>query len=143
MITIEPYKLSGTAYVMSDEAGVEIPGVDVWVFDDERTGLYQEALISGTDAVIEYMITRERIPDAENGFKLTFSNEIFDGYQIVGYWYKQGQAAPPYNMDITGNWYMWTIPFTNYPKICGWLCPALFLYMPQAPQRLYVRVDPK
>lgn len=143
MITIEPYKLSGTAYVMTGDDGVEYPGVDVWVFDDERTGLQQEALISGTDEIIEFITKAMNIPDPEAGFKLTFSDDIFDGYQLVGYWIKEGFAEGMWIGDIVGNWYLWNLPFQNTPGIQGWLCPALFLYFKSAPQRLYIRVDPK
>ena len=141
MITIYPYKLSGNAYVMSGENGITIPGIDVWVFDDETTGLYQEALISGTDEVIDFMTSH--IPNASDGFKLTFSNEPLDGQQIIGYWYKEGYADGDWGRDILGNWYLWNLPFQNYPSIAGWLCPALFLYFDTAPQRLYVIVEPK
>ena len=140
MITIYPYKLPGSSYMMIDRTGIEVPGLDVWVFDDEQHGLHQEALISGTDEVIEF-VTKD-IPDAEKGFKLIFSDEMFENYQLVGYWYKAGYAKGPWASDIKGNWYLWNLPFQNNPKIYGWLCLALFLYFETAPSKLYIRVEP-
>jgi hypothetical protein len=38
-----------------------------WVFDDQRTGLKEEAFILGTSEMISRVIERKRIPDAARG----------------------------------------------------------------------------
>lgn len=138
ILEIYPYRLSGTAYVMDDGNGNQIEGKDIWVFDDHRVGLQYEALVSGTDLVADYIT--QPIKDAENGFKLIFSDEPFEGYQLEGKWVKEGKM---YLGDIIGNWYVWNHPNIELPNIPGWLCPALFLYFENAPKMLYIRAEAK
>ena len=107
------------------------PGTDCWVFDDERTGLKEEAFVEGTSEMITRVITSKRIPAAEKGFLLTFSDQPFDGHDVVRHW-TRGDADG-------GNWYEGDVlgePMDN------WLCPALLLYFEKPPARLYVRCDP-
>lgn len=95
-----------------------------------------EALISGTDRAIDYLV--KDIPNARNGFKLTFSHQPFKGYQLIGDWVKEGYNE---NGFIPGNWYIWHKPGHWTPGINGWLCPALFLYFKEAPKKLYIRAE--
>jgi hypothetical protein len=44
---------------------------------------------------------------------------------------------------IHGNWYIWEDPLNPHIQIYGWLCPALFLYFPKAPEFLYVQAETK
>ena len=106
---IEPYWAKGT-----------------WVFDDEATGLKAEPFVQGIPEIIDRMV--EDIPDARNGFRLTFSHEPFPGHEIVvergeprsgGYWYRDPETGRR-----------------------GWLCPALFKYFREAPPKIYAQADP-
>lgn len=102
-----------------------------WVFDDERTGLKEEAFVLGTSEMITRVVEAKRIPNATRGFALSFSDEPFDGYDVVRKWTRSDGCA--------GNWYegeVLGLPMEN------WLCPALLLYFVDPPQRLYVRCDP-
>ena len=54
IMVIKPYRYSGT-----------------WVFDDPRTGLVREPFVAGVPEMIDVLVAD--IPDAESGFRLTFS----------------------------------------------------------------------
>ncbi|MEF9475383.1 MAG: hypothetical protein L0958_01495 [Candidatus Mariimomonas ferrooxydans] len=99
-----------------------------WVFDDKRVGLVREAFVSGADTIIDKMV--EDIPNAEKGFTLLFSSKQFPGHQVVEFeWIRKEDG---------GNWY-------NCKKINeeGWLCPALFKYFDEAPQKIYAQFKEK
>tara|TARA_R100000664_G_scaffold34221_1_gene55232 strand:+ start:1608 stop:1970 length:363 start_codon:yes stop_codon:yes gene_type:complete len=98
-----------------------------WVFDDENTGLVREPFVSGADQIIDQMVAS--IDDPASGFNLLFSDKPFPGHGIMlerrqpesgGYWYHSESLG----MD-------------------GWLCPALFKYFDEAPEKLYASATPK
>jgi hypothetical protein len=95
-----------------------------WVFDDLRVGLSQEPFVSGIPEMIDTMF--ESIPNAEKGFRLLFASQPFPGYQV-----KLEKVREEYE----GVWYRWA------DNAEGWLCPALFLYFPQASSHLYVKAE--
>jgi hypothetical protein len=99
----------------------------VWVFDDPRVGLVQEPFVAGADEVIDRMVAE--IPNAEAGATLIFSARPFPGSQYEFHWRRE---------EYGGNWY-----YSPRFDMEGWLCPALFKYFEQAPERLYVQVKPK
>ena len=49
----------------------------MWVFDDPNVGLVREPFVSGVPEMIEHVV--RDIPDAESGFRLTFSTQPFPG----------------------------------------------------------------
>ena len=107
------------------------PGTECWVFDDARTGLKEEAFVEGTSEMITRVITHKRIPRAEKGFLLTFSDQPFDGHDVERHWVRG---------DVDGgNWYAGDV---LGEAMENWLCPALLLYFETPPRRLYVRCDP-
>lgn len=99
----------------------------LWVFDDAKVGLVQEPFVSGADIVIDKMVVD--IPNAESGFTLLFSAGPFPGYQIEFEWRRE---------EMGGNWY-----YSSTLDAEGWLCPALFKYFEETPQRLYAQFKPK
>jgi hypothetical protein len=107
------------------------PGTDCWVFDDERTGLKEEAFVEGTSEMITRVVTHKRIPRAAAGFLMSFSDEPFAGHDVERRWTRAG--------DDGGNWYEGDV-LGQFME--NWLCPALLLYFEQPPARLYVRCDP-
>ena len=107
------------------------PGTECWVFDDARTGLKEEAFVEGTSEMITRVVERKRIPDAARGFQLTFSDQRFEGYDVVRNWTSEDPGG--------GNWYEGEV---LGQRMVNWLCPALLLYFAEPPQRLYVRCDP-
>lgn len=98
--------------------------LDMWVFDDEKVGLLQEPFVSGADTLIDKATSS--IPNAENGFILIFSKDYFPDSDFCLEW----QRA-----DNAGNWY-----YSKDFDMEGWLCPALFKYFSEAPQKLYIKI---
>lgn len=99
---------------------------ETWVFDDPITGLAAEPFVAGIPDMINYLV--RDIPNARDGFRLTFSSVAFPGHQEKVTWM---------HGDETGNWYR-----LEKPPMEGWLCPALFKYFAQAPAEIFCRADP-
>ena len=99
----------------------------LWVFDDEKVGLDKEPFVSGADEIIDEMV--HDMDDAENGFNLIFSANPFPGYQL---------ELTKLREEFGGNWY--SAESLNKE---GWLCPALFKYFEQAPDKLYAQFKSK
>lgn len=98
----------------------------MWVFDDERTGLYREPFVSGAEMILDLFASS--IPQAEQGFELIFSAQPFPGHQ---------EAFERQESEDGGTWY-----FSPTFQIRGWLCAALFKYFQEAPERLYAQFKP-
>jgi hypothetical protein len=110
ILVIAPYRYQGT-----------------WVFDDERLGLVREAFVAGIPEMIDMLVAD--IPDAEHGFRLTFSARPYPGYEKKLTWVRG---------DMEGNYYR-----LDDSPMEGWLCPALFKFYNKAPAELYVKADPR
>jgi hypothetical protein len=100
----------------------------VWVFDDAATGLVREPFVAGVTEMIDRLSAG--IPEAARGFRLLFAAWPFTGHQTSLTWVR----ADP----VEGNWYRYDDSDQE-----GWLCPALFLYFPSPPERMYVRAEGK
>jgi hypothetical protein len=98
-----------------------------WVFDDPQVGLVREPFVAGADTIIDRMV--EGIANAAAGVTILFSARPFPGYQHEFLWRREEHG---------GNWYA-----SPEYGLEGWLCPALFKYFEQAPERIYVQVKPK
>jgi hypothetical protein len=98
-----------------------------WVFDDPAAGLTREPFVAGIDIMIDQLVAD--IPDAENGFRATFSARPFPGATTRLEWRRS---------ESGGNWY-----YCEQFKMEGWLCPALFKYFPSAPKEIHVKAEPK
>ena len=101
----------------------------IWVFDDEAKGLVREPFVAGIPEMIDEAV--KPIPDAKNGFRLMFSATPFPGYQFV---------LTHTRTEMSGNWY--TPEGLQGVKHEGWLCPALFQYFDNAPEKIYLSVGP-
>ncbi len=122
---------------VSNEPGVEMTNAlmviapywfqGTWVFDDAAVGLHREPFVAGMPGIIDTLVAG--IPDARDGFRLTFSGAPFPGSQ---------KELILVREETGGNWYR-----TEDTAAEGWLCPALFKYFEEAPERIYVRADPK
>ncbi len=108
LLVIAPYRYNGT-----------------WVFDDERFGLVREPFVGGVPEMIDVLVAN--IPDADKGFRLTFSAQAFPNYQKKLTWVRS---------DSVGNFYR-----IDDPPMEGWICPALFKYYQAPPKELFVRAD--
>lgn len=109
VLVIAPYNYNGT-----------------WVFDDARFGLVREPFLAGVPEMIDVLVAD--VPQAEEGFRLTFSAKPFPDFQQKLTWVRG---------DMDGNYYK-----IDDPPLEGWICPALFKYYESAPPELYVRADP-
>ena len=106
------------------------PSTDCWVFDDERTGLKEEAFVLGTSEMISRVVEHKKIPNAATGFLLLFSDQPFGGHDVERRWVRSQVGG--------GDWYEGDV-LGEYME--NWLCPALSLYFFEPPKRLYVRCD--
>lgn len=109
ILVISPYRYQGT-----------------WVFDDDRFGLVREPFVAGVPEMIDVLVAD--IPNADQGFRLTFSARPFPDFEKKLSWVRG---------DMDGNYYK-----LEDPPMEGWLCPALFKYFDEAPAELYVKADP-
>ncbi len=95
-----------------------------WVFNDDSNGLKEEPFVAGTDDIISGCV--KDIPNAKDGFRLTFSATEFPGYHI---------KAERLDAEAGGYWYI-------VGRAKGWLCPATLCYFPDGhPEELYVKFD--
>jgi len=69
------------------------------------------------------------LPTAVTGFRLFFSAAPFPGHRYSLRWVRE---------EFGGNWYL-----CEELNMEGWLCPALFHYFDQAPERIYASVEAK
>ena len=123
-MTIYPYLLAG----------------DCWVFDDERTGLKEEAFVLGMSEMISRFVQAKSIPGAAKGFALTFAAEPFD-HDVELAWLSPDEVAEEFNCSLSqlpgeGNWYRGMVADR---EMIGWLCPALFCYFDEAPKKIFVK----
>jgi len=107
------------------------PKDSCWVFDDERTGLKEEAFVLGATDMITRVVIGKSIPNAERGFALTFAAEPFEGHDVELHWLRPDPAD--------GNWYVGDVAGQ---RMEAWPCPALLLYFVTPPQRIFVRCEP-
>jgi len=96
-----------------------------WVFDDDSVGLNREPFVSGVPEMIDDMV--KDIPNARQGFRLTFSASPFPGYQREFIWVRE---------EYGGHWYRMEGQLRE-----GWLCPALLRYFEIAPEKIYVKAE--
>jgi hypothetical protein len=126
---LEQQTIAGEGYMVMNSLIVIHPykAHGDWVFDDPNVGLVQEPFVSGADVILDHMV--EGIPNAESGVSVIFSANPFPGSQYEFQWRRE---------DSGGNWY-----YSPHFGLEGWLCPALFRYFEQAPERLYAQVKTK
>jgi hypothetical protein len=115
VLTLYPYLLDGHC----------------WVFDDERTGLKEEAFVLGMTEMISRVVEAKGIPQADRGFAMSFSDRPFAGHDAELDWLRPDPAG--------GNWYAGEVVGE---RMEGWLCPALLLYFQDPPRRIFVRCEP-
>jgi hypothetical protein len=108
-----------------------------WVFDDQRTGLKEEAFVLGMTEIISRVVEAKAIPNAAVGFALTFGAEPFD-HDVELNWIPPNEAGVDSTPGI-GNWYRGSV-FGE--EMIGWLCPALFLYFAEAPKKIFAKAEP-
>ena len=96
----------------------------MWVFDDDRVGLSKEPFVAGISQMIWAILEKNQIKNGEQGWLCLFSENPFPGAEVLEWVRYEG----------SGDVYSWN-------GMEGWLCPALRLYFPQAPAKLYVQAQ--
>jgi len=94
----------------------------LWVFNDDRVGLYREPFVFGIDDMID--VLTEDYNQPWKGFLLYFSltpPPTGDFYHLKAIRLEDG-----------GMWYR-----EVRTRMCGWLCPATLLYFQDFPAELY------
>lgn len=109
IMVIAPYRYQGT-----------------WVFDDDRVGLVREPFVAGVPEMIDVLV--EDIPNADEGFRLTFSAKSFPGHERKLTWVREASGGNYYSLED--------------PPMEGWICPAMFKYYREAPKEIYVKAEP-
>ena len=104
---------------------------ETWCFTDDSVGLKDEPFVAGADKMISMALVQKGIlMEAEKGFDLLFSAVEFPGHDIV-------LEHMEDNLEFSsGNWYKTII---NQIGVTGWLCPALFKYFEEAPEKIYAK----
>ena len=102
----------------------------MWVFDDQRVGLDKEPFVAGADTMIDTVVRLKAIPNAEDGFLMVFSAQPFPDADFELDWLRPDGNVYQGRFEIEG----------QTQEMEGWLCPALNLYYPEAPKKLYVQV---
>jgi len=98
-----------------------------WVFDDAKVGLSREPFVAGVPEMIDGIV--KDIPDARQGFRLTFSAHPFPGFQKKLTWLRGDSGGDYYKLDD--------------PPAEGWICPAMFKYYKTPPREIYVKAESK
>src|SRR5688572_27378800 len=100
-----------------------------WVFDDQRTGLKEEAFVLGMREMISRVVEVKKLPFASSGFELVFDAAPFD-HDVELNWIPANSTSQSVAEHCAGgNWYEADV-FGH--SMTGWLCPALLLYFPIA-----------
>ena len=112
------------------------------VFDDRRTSLKEEAFVLGMTEMISRVVKAKAIPNAEKGFALTFGDEPF-GHDVELTWLSptetvEARGGRGAGIPGIGNWYRGIV---CGEEMIGWLCPALFLYLADAPKKIFAKAE--
>ena len=89
-------------------------------------------MLTGADTMIDTAVHLKGIPNADDGFLMVFSAGPFPDADFDLEWLRQEDGGNVYKarFEVGG----------EVQEMEGWLCPALNLYYPDAPKKLYVQV---
>lgn len=96
-----------------------------WVFNDPVRGLLREPFVAGVPAMLNDLT--KNIPNARDGFRLTFAPTPFPGFQRTLCRVKE---------EYSGVWYR-----DESNALEGWFCPVFWKFMNPAPERIYARAE--
>lgn len=95
-----------------------------WRFDEPRLGLKGEPFVEGIPEMIDQLAAEVGGPDTP--IRLIFSQNPFPN----------ARRLDRRHQEHGGHWY-----YSEDFHMQGWLCPALFLYFPRAPEHIYVKAE--
>tara|TARA_B100001094_G_C18085079_1_gene747310 strand:- start:414 stop:1079 length:666 start_codon:yes stop_codon:yes gene_type:complete len=99
-----------------------------WVFDDESKGLDKEALVGGTDTIMDILCQSIGVSPSE-GLTVLFSDKPFHGSAHEFRWIRSEDGGNVYFGGVA-----------DVLEVEGWLCPSLLEYFDQPPAIIYVAV---
>lgn len=102
-----------------------------WVFDEPRLNLYKELFVESATKTIDRLVHILKLNKrkAEKGMSMIFSAHPFPDA-------KAKLTLLPKESNEFGSWYLW-----KEQNLKCWLCPALFLWYPSAPENLYFNIS--
>lgn len=96
-----------------------------WVFNDESRNLVEEPFVVGIPEIINKIINDNDC----NKFTLIFSDIEMPKYDLL-------LEKDNSRINIVGTWYK-----CEKLKKTGWLCPALNIYFPRSPEKIYLKIQ--
>jgi len=96
-----------------------------WVFDEPARGLEREPFLRGGPEIVNRLA--KDVPDAKDGFQLTFAARKFSGFQQKLIWVRTSAGGSCYRLQGT--------------SLEGWWGPAIFRYFREPPKTLYVKAE--
>jgi hypothetical protein len=119
-----------------------------WVFDDDRIGLEAEAFVCGMSEILDFCLEDSGIDpeEVEGGFKLTFTKDKWPDSTHSLTWLGASMGGNDYELDSECR----NLTIHNSDRhydvkegMKGWLCPALYHYFDDAPEKIYLSVARK
>ena len=119
-----------------------------WAFDDDTTGLVQEPFVCGMSEILDFCLEDSGIDpeEVEGGFRLTFSKDKWPDSTHSLTWLGASEGGNDYELDsecrnltIHNSDRHYDVP----EGMKGWLCPALYHYFDDAPEKIYLSVARK
>ena len=112
-----------------------------WVFDDEARGLVMEPFVAGADTLLDKVFDTTVDDNGNWNFSgLVFSSNPIPNADLV---IKRTEDDPD---KIGTDWYVDSCLDDTYKDCAGhelWLCPALYEFFDEAPERIYIAVQRK
>lgn len=101
-----------------------------WAFDDESVGLVREPFVAGADDLLTLL------SGGKEKLEVTFSNNWFPYYQLVL------EKLTLEELELLGIKEVPSGTFYKEPLRMHvlWLCPALNLYYPESPEKIYIKI---
>jgi len=96
---------------------------DTWVFDDLAKKLFREPFVFGIPEIIDELLCN-KFDEPTDEFDLYFSQHNFPG--------NDGYLTKLY--EENGGCYY------SYEDMDGWLCPALFKYFDEVPNKIFFQL---
>lgn len=97
-----------------------------WVFDDASVGLVKEPFVMGVPEMIESLLAKKGLTG--KAFSVLHSASGIPDPDLI---------LDRQESESGGTWYS-----CKETGLKGWFCPALFLYYPVAPKKLYIQLIP-
>ena len=96
-----------------------------WIFNDDARGLVEEPFVIGMPQILDRIINDINC----NQFTALFSEIEIPEYDVL-------LEKDNTKINAMGTWYK-----CEKIGMSGWLCPALNIYFPQSPDKIYIKIQ--